>query len=75
MKDDEEVYVYFFTKEEADERLQQDEETDDVFTEAEWSQIVDKLNDDRYLNHAIWESFHEIVSAAISERKGNGHNR
>ena len=75
LKDTEEIYVYFFTKEEADERLQQDEDTDAVFTDDDWSRIVEKMDNNNYINHVMWETFHEVVGEAISERKGNGNNQ
>ena len=72
LKDNDELYVYFFSKEDADEALRLVD--DDVFTVAEWSKIVDKMDNDKYMNHVIWESFYEIVNEAIKERKGHGNN-
>lgn len=75
LADDEEVYVAFFDKTEADELIQTSEDTDDVFTLNEWIRITDKLDNDNYLNHVIWETFVEKVYEVREERKGNGNNQ
>lgn len=75
LKDDEEMFVFFYTKEEADEELQRDQDTDEVFSVDEWLRIVESLDSSNYINHAVSETFFDIVSEAIKERKGNGNRK
>lgn len=65
--DDEELVVMFWSKEEADEHLQNHEgEEESTFTNEQWLKIVDRMESDNYLNHVLYETWVEILDEIIT---------
>jgi hypothetical protein len=69
---DEEIYVAFFTKEEADNKGEEDlDEVDFRFKDSEWAQIVLRLENDKGIYQALDESFNDYVDQALEKREMN----
>jgi hypothetical protein len=69
---DEEIYCAFFTKEEADNKGEEDlDEVDFRFKDSEWAQIVLRLENDKGIYQALDESFNDYVDQALEKREMN----
>jgi hypothetical protein len=68
----EDIYCAFFTKEEADNRGEEDlDEVDFRFKDSEWAQIVLRLENDKGIHQALDESFGDYVDQALEKREMN----
>jgi hypothetical protein len=72
---DEEIYVAFFTKEEADNKGEEDlDEVDFQFKDSEWAKIVARLENDKGIYMALDEAFNDEVDRALERRETDETN-
>jgi hypothetical protein len=72
---DEEIYVAFFTKEEADNKGEEDlDEVDFQFKDSEWAKIVARLENDKGIYMALDEAFTDEVDRALERRENDETN-
>jgi len=67
---DEDIYCYFFTKEEADNKGEEDlDEVDFRFKDSEWAKIVARLENSKDIYMALDETFNDEVDRALEKRE------
>lgn len=72
---DDDIYCAFFTKDEADQKGEDDLDIVDFrFQSSEWATIVRKLEQDKGIYIALDESFNDYVDEAIEKRESNETN-
>ena len=72
---DEEIYVAFFTKEEANNKGEEDlDEVDFQFEDSEWAKIVARLENDKGIYMALDEAFNDEVDRALERRETDETN-
>jgi hypothetical protein len=66
----EDIYCAFFTKEEADNKGEEDlDQVDFQFKDSEWAKIVARLENDKGIHQALDEAFNDEVDEALERRE------
>ena len=73
--EDEDIYCFFFAKEEADNKGEEDlDEVDFRFKDSEWAKIVARLENDKGIYQTLDETFCEVVDQALEKRENDETN-
>jgi hypothetical protein len=72
---DDDIYCAFFTKDEADQKGEDDLDIVDFrFESTEWAKIVSRLEQDKGIYIALDEAFNDEVDRALEKREENATN-
>jgi len=73
MTDDDILFVATFDKNEADEHVDNNIESETSLTKDEWEYVVTKMDKDENLWHDMFEAFKYYIDASYMERSGKVH--
>jgi hypothetical protein len=72
---DDDIYCAFFTKDEADQKGEDDlDQVDFRFQSSEWARIVSRLEQDKGIYIALDEAFNDEVDEALERRETDETN-